>query len=136
MNTPAPTVLSQVPLVNSTQLLTQSVQVPVTSVVNPTPIIASTPLISNTPLVVSQVPGSVIAVPQLAGTVVNINTMPTPVAEEEYRLGRSILDDFRPAVNRSQMLPVMPGNYALNQNIPVMNSQVVNPVQLNIKDFL
>ena len=129
MNASVPLTLTQVPLVNSTQILTQSTQVPATSVVVPTVVVPQpvetqtqavsvNPVVSQVPLVVDQTPiislapVTPVAVPQPVQTSLII---PVPVQNEHYetkavhtlydvehRLGRGILDDFRPDNLRAQ----------------------------------
>ena len=161
MNSSAVNVLNQVPLTNSTQILTQPSQVPMISVVNPTPVVASTPIVAstpvvanapivtstpivpNTPLVVStpivtnQVQGSVVAAPQISGIIVSNNPVPTAAPEDEYRLGRGILDDFRPSryINQMGMMGVPNVGMTNPTMTPIASNMPVNG-QLNIKDFL
>ena len=140
MNTSTPNILSQVPLVNSTQILTQSAQVPVMSVVNPTPVVAAQPIIAP------PVPGSVVPAPQMVGSIVNANSVMGPLVDEDYRLGRGILDDFRPTPYKSQILAgttmgvgnLGTTNVVLSQTGPVMsvNTPAVTLGPSTIKDFL
>ena len=174
-----------IPLVNSTQILTNASQVPVipqvpvTSVVNSTPLVASTPIVSQAPVVastpiVSQVPvaastpivsqAPVVAstpvvsqVPVVASTpmVSQVPVVPqapmtstnnqhftnVPVSgtlvDEDYRLGRGILDEFRPAALQSQYgvtnvmsTSVMPVNITTTPAIAtssVIPTTTVNP---------
>ena len=95
--------LNQIPLVNSTQILTASAQVPLTA---STPIVtAATPALATPPVVAAATPGLVPPVvagtPGLVASPNIINSASTFVPEEDYRLGRGILDDFRPGGYRS-----------------------------------
>ena len=94
MNASAVNPLNSVPLVNSTQILGASAQVPMVSQV---------PITTTTPVqpVVSQVQS---VVPNIAqdphyATQTTLNTL----VDEDYRLGRGILDDFRPNAYKSQV---------------------------------
>ena len=135
MNTSGALTLTQVPLVNSTQIITQSTQVPqvsqvpTVSVVVPTPVtpqpvevktqsVQPNPVVSQVPLVVDQTPiiSLVPVTPVPAPQPVQVSyTLPVPTLNEhfenksvntlydvEYRLGRPILDDFRPDNIKSQ----------------------------------
>ena len=91
MESSAINTLNQVPLVNSTQILPQSTQVPIASQVAPQ---------------LSQVPVQQVhtAVPTLNPeqhytTQTTLNTL----VDEDYRLGRGILDDFRPNAYKTQI---------------------------------
>ena len=139
MNSSIPNTLSQVPLVNSTQILTQSVQVPNQQVVNPLPVPGVVPTAAVAPaniIVTNQVPGSVVPTTPIVGSIINTNTLNTPIVEEDYRLGRSILDDFRPTPYKSQISIGVNG--MTNASIPLI---CVDPApqiigQSSIKDFL
>ena len=150
--------LNQIPLVNSTQILTASAQAPMTSVVATTPVVtASTPVMTSTPITTSTTPvvatttpimtsstpvvaattpimtsatpiiagstpimGSVsgapvtvtqpvvtstVQVPQQGYGTSNFSTTvhSNPIVEDDYRLGRGILDDFRPTPYKTQI---------------------------------
>ena len=133
INASAMNTLNQVPLVNSTKILKQSAQVPqvsqipapaTTPIVSQAPVVASTPIISQAPVVatapiVSQVP---MAVPQpmMADNSHFGNTTVGTLVDEDYRLGRGILDEFRPApINASLGLG---GNMVVNTAMPVTAS--------------
>ena len=118
MNTSAVNPLNSVPLVNSTQILGASAQVPMVSQV---------PITTTTPVqpVVSQVQS---VVPNIAqdphyATQTTLNTL----VDEDYRLGRGILDDFRPNAYKSQVGIV--GNTTTNvitsSTLPVNTTPVV-----------
>ena len=122
--------LNQIPLVNSTQILTASAQVPMTS---STPIVtAPTPVVTN-PVAVPGTPGVVAHSPNL---VTNISQ---PIPEDDYRLGRGILDDFRPGGYKS----VVGSSVVVGSNVPITTNpkiQVSTPIVSsgtgNINDFL
>ena len=118
MNASAVNPLNSVPLVNSTQILGASAQVPMVSQV---------PITTTTPVqpVVSQVQS---VVPNIAqdphfATQTTLNTL----VDEDYRLGRGILDDFRPNAYKSQVGIV--GNTTTNvitsSTLPVNTTPVV-----------
>ena len=77
--------LNQIPLVNSTQILTASAQQPMTSVLTPNPVVASTPVVSSTaltgsvPVATGSVPVVTGSVPVVTGTV-PVVTGTVPVA--------------------------------------------------------
>ena len=105
--------LNQIPLVANTQVLTTSAQAPINSVMASTPVVtASTPIVATQPLMTSvpvaqPVMTSIAPNPQIATSNL-INTAPmmssNPIPEEDYRLGRGILDDFRPTPYNSKIL--------------------------------
>ena len=95
MNASAVNALNQVPLVNSTQILPTSTQVPIASQVVPT---VSQVVPTTTPQVQSVVPG-VVPEQQHYTTQTTLNTL----VDEDYRLGRGILDDFRPNAYKTQI---------------------------------
>ena len=118
MNASAVNPLNSVPLVNSTQILGASAQVPMVSQI---------PITTTTPIqpVVSQVQS---VVPNIAqdphyATQTTLNTL----VDEDYRLGRGILDDFRPNAYKSQVGIV--GNTTTNvitsSTLPVNTTPVV-----------
>ena len=118
--------INQVPLVNSTQLLT-STQAPIVSQVPTTSVAVSTPIVNN----VSQVP-MVSTVPQQVQQVIPVQNYTTQttlntLVDEDYRLGRGILDDFRPNAYKAQVGLV--GNTTTNiitsSTLPIANTQVV-----------
>ena len=133
INASAVNTLNQVPLVNSTQILTQSAQVPQmsqipvtasTPIMSQVPVTASTPIMSTVPVtastpVISQAP---MAVPQQVMTTnshFGTATVGTLV-DEDYRLGRGILDEFRPAqINAS--LGILPST-AINTTTTIANT--------------
>ena len=115
MNASAVNPLYSVPLVNSTQILGASAQVPVVSQV---PITTTAPVVSQVQTVVPTV-----AQDQHYATQTTLNTL----VDEDYRLGRGILDDFRPNAYRSQVGVV--GNTTTNiitsSTLPVNTTPVV-----------
>ena len=148
MNASAVNTLNQVPLVNSTQVLTASAQVPMVSQVPVTSVAASTPInpvVSQVPVVASGVQPVQSVVPnQHYTTQTTLNTL----VDEDYRLGRGILDDFRPNAYKTQVGIV--GNTTTNvitsstlpiTSTPIVTSTVV-PTTVNVgnanvlKDFL
>ena len=114
--------LNTIPLVNSTQILTASAQGPVVT--------ASVP--PGGQVVGSSIPpgGQIITGTSLPTGGPGLVPPPNYVPEDDYRLGRGILDDFRPVPYGSIIGggPVVTGT-----NTPVINTQVGNS---NIKDFL
>ncbi len=148
MNASAVNTLNQVPLVNSTQVLTASAQAPMVSQVPVTSVAASTPInpvVSQVPVVAPGVQPVQSVVPnQHYTTQTTLNTL----VDEDYRLGRGILDDFRPNAYKTQVGIV--GNTTTNvitsstlpvSSTPVVTSTVV-PTTANVgnanvlKDFL
>ena len=109
--------LNQVPLVNSTQIISPATQIPVVSqiqvpstapIISQVPLAASTPLVTQVPMqtttpVISQAP--TLAIPQLPEQhFVNSGTQSGfALVDEDYRMGRGILDEFRPANIKSQL---------------------------------
>ena len=148
MNASAVNTINQVPLVNSTQILTTSAQVPMASQVPITSVAASTPINP----VVSQVPVVTPGVQQIQSVIPNQNyttqTTLNTLVDEDYRLGRGILDDFRPNAYKTQVGIV--GNTTTNiitsSTLPVTSTPVVTstvvPTTANVgnanvlKDFL
>ena len=148
MNASAVNTLNQVPLVNSTQVLTASAQVPMVSQVPVTSVAASTPInpvVSQVPVVASGVQPVQSVVPnQHYTTQTTLNTL----VDEDYRLGRGILDDFRPNAYKTQVGIV--GNTTTNvitsSTLPVTSTPIVTstvvPTTVNVgnanvlKDFL
>lgn len=142
--------INQIPLVNSTQILTASAQVPMGNLTASTPVLAASvpaqSLVASTPVVVGT-PGVVASTPVITPGLAN-TSLPVPksfVPEEDYRLGRGILDDFRPGGYKSIVGAVSGSNTGLG----VANSQVVVSTPLvtasnpgvssavgNINDFL
>ena len=127
-------------------MLTTSAQVPAVSQV---PVAASTPIapiVSQVPVVSSTVQPvqSVIPTDQHYATQTTLNTL----VDEDYRLGRGILDDFRPNAYKTQVGIV--GNTTTNiitsSTLPVTSTPVVTstviPTTANVgnanvlKDFL
>ena len=144
MNASELNTLNQVPLVNSTQILAASAQVPMASQV---PISASTP--------VTYSPGQVVTSPvqsNYQATTMNSHyatqTTLNTLVDEDYRLGRGILDDFRPNAYKTQVGIV--GNTTTNvitsSTLPVTSTPIVTstvvPTTVNVgnanvlKDFL
>ena len=115
MNASSVNPLNSVPLVNSTQILGASAQVPVVSQV---PITTTAPVVSQVQSVVPTVTQD-----QHYATQTTLNTL----VDEDYRLGRGILDDFRPNAYRSQVGVV--GNTTTNiitsSTLPVNTTPVV-----------
>ena len=148
MNASAVNTINQVPLVNSTQILTTSAQVPMVSQVPITSVAASTPINP----VVSQVPVATPGVQPIQSVIPNQNyatqTTLNTLVDEDYRLGRGILDDFRPNAYKTQVGIV--GNTTTNiitsSTLPVTSTPVVTstvvPTTANVgnanvlKDFL
>ena len=120
MNASAVNALNQVPLVNSTQILPTSTQVPIASQVVPA---VSQVVPSTIPQVQSVVPG-VVPEQQHYTTQTTLNTL----VDEDYRLGRGILDDFRPNAYKTQIGVV--GNTTTNvitsTTLPVNITPVVS----------
>ena len=118
MNASAVNPLNSVPLVNSTQILGASAQVPMVSQV---PITTTTPVQPIVSQVQSVVPN--IAQDPHYATQTTLNTL----VDEDYRLGRGILDDFRPNAYKSQVGIV--GNTTTNvitsSTLPVNTTPVV-----------
>ena len=116
MESSAINTLNQVPLVNSTQILPQSTQVPIASQV--------VPQLSQVP--VQQVQSVVPAInpEQHYTTQTTLNTL----VDEDYRLGRGILDDFRPNAYKTQIGVV--GNTTTNvitsTTLPINTTPVVS----------
>ena len=113
--------LNTIPLVNSTQILTASAQGPA----------VTTSIPAGGQVVGTSVPpgGQIItgtSLPDGPGLVPPPNYVP----EDDYRLGRGILDDFRPTPYNSI---VGSGPVITGSNTPLINTQVGNS---NIKDFL
>ena len=148
MNASAVNTINQVPLVNSTQILTTSAQVPMVSQVPITSVAASTPInpvVSQAPVVTPGVQPIQSVIPnQNYATQTTLNTL----VDEDYRLGRGILDDFRPNAYKTQVGIV--GNTTTNiitsSTLPVTSTPVVTstvvPTTANVgnanvlKDFL
>ena len=121
INASAMNTLNQVPLVNSTQILTQSAQVPQVSqipVAATTPIMSQVPVAASTPIV-SQVPMTVPQPMMTANSHFADNSVGTLV-DEDYRMGRGILDEFRPVPIKASM--GLGGNIVVNSAVPVTTS--------------
>ena len=114
--------IQNIPLVNSTQILPPSGQIPQSSVVNQN----QTQVVSNTPTIRSQA---------TAHTVASVPHPPQPIIDEDFRPGRGILDDFRPKANQIPIPNSVPNVgttnigvnknvQAMNTNVPIMNSNV------------
>ena len=114
--------LNSVPLVNSTQILGASAQVPMASQVPVQPVVSQVPVMTSVQPMQSVVP--TVTQDQHYATQTTLNTL----VDEDYRLGRGILDDFRPNAYRSQVGVV--GNTTTNiitsTTLPVGTTQVVN----------
>ena len=122
MNASELNTINNVPLVNSTQILAASAQVPMASQI---PVSASTPVVS---------PGQVVTSPVQTGyqtTTMNSHyatqTTLNTLVDEDYRLGRGILDDFRPNAYKTQIGVV--GNTTTNvitsSSIPNVTTPIV-----------
>ena len=208
--------LNQIPLVNSTQILTASAQAPMTSVMASTPVVASTPIVAGavqplpattpvltsavqplaattpvltsavqplaattpvlaspvqplaattpvltspvqplaatTPVLTSSVPvvqpqpilTSVQPTPQVYSTASGAHfatTYNNPVPIDDYRLGRGILDDFRPTPYKNIIVGSTTGVSVANSGVVVTSPGIAvsTPGSVgasNIKDFL
>ena len=153
---PTASALNQIPLVNSTQILTASSQPQMTSIVGSTPIVASTPLVASTPIVTSAVQPSVVATsiaqPVMTSTVpIQQAAMPTTTGvnfattnfysvpgDSDYRLGRGIFDDFRQGGYKSGYKSQIATSSVVGISQPglAVTTPAVNVGQSNIKDFL
>ena len=123
MNASELNTLNQVPLVNSTQILAASAQVPMASQV---PISASTP--------VTYSPGQVVTSPvqsNYQATTMNSHyatqTTLNTLVDEDYRLGRGILDDFTPNAYKTQVgiLGNTTTNVITSSTIPNVTTPVI-----------
>ena len=116
MESSAINTLNQVPLVNSTQILPQSTQVPIASQVAPQ--LSQVPVQQVQPVVPTLNPE------QHYTTQTTLNTL----VDEDYRLGRGILDDFRPNAYKTQIGVV--GNTTTNvitsTTLPVNTTPMVS----------
>ena len=180
--------LNQIPLVNSTQILTASAQAPMASVIGSTPVVASTPIVASavqplpattpvlasavqplpatTPVLASVVQPMPVATPVLTSSVpvvqpqpILTSVQPTPqvystasgahfattynnlVPVDDYRLGRGILDDFRPTPYKNIIVGSTTGVGVANSGLVVTNPGIAvsTPGSVgasNIKDFL
>ena len=150
--------LDQVPLVNSTQIIAPAPQMPVVSqiqvpstapIISQVPLAASTPIVTQVPMqtttpVISQAP--ILAIPQMPEQhFVNSGTQSGfTLVDEDYRMGRGILDEFRPANIKSQLGIV--GNTTTatgvsglpNVSTPIVSTPafVPNNGASNLKEFL
>ena len=133
--------LNQVPLVQSTQILSTSAQVPmvsqvpVTPVVNTVPVVSQVPAVAQQPIQVSSVVPAGVQNPHFITT----GTGAATLVDEDYRLGRGILDDFRPNAYKTQIGVV--GKTTTNvvtSSTPVVSTPVVNATgsSATLKDFL
>ena len=115
-----------IPLVNSTQILTTT-QAPAASVVTPTPLVASTPVVSQVPMVAST---PIVSQAPMVGTNMQ-HFVNQPIGgvlvDEDYRLGRGILDEFRPPALQAQYGVVVPNttNVVATTALPVASTQVL-----------
>ena len=122
MNASELNTINNVPLVNSTQILAASAQVPMASQI---PVSASTPVVSPGQVVTSPVQSNYQATTMNShyATQTTLNTL----VDEDYRLGRGILDDFRPNAYKTQIGVV--GNTTTNvitsSTIPNVTTPVV-----------
>ena len=166
--------LNQIPLVNSTQILTASAQAPMASVIGSTPVVASTPIVASavqplpatTPVLASAVQPMPVATPVLTSSVpvvqpqpILTSVQPTPqvystasgahfattynnlVPVDDYRLGRGILDDFRPTPYKNIIVGSTTGVSVANSGLVVTSPGIAvsTPGSVgasNIKDFL
>ena len=140
MNASGINTLNQVPLVQSTQILSTSAQVPmvsqapVTPVVNTAPVVSQVPVVAQQPIQVSSVVPAGVQNPHFITTGTG-----APLLDEDYRLGRGILDDFRPNAYKTQIGVV--GNTTTNvvtSSTPVVSTPVVNATgsSATLKEFL
>ena len=125
MDASAINTLNQVPLVNSTQIITSTQP----QLVSQVPVPATAPVVSQVPVVqpVAQPVQSVVPsiIPdQHYATQTTLNTL----VDEDYRLGRGILDDFRPNAYKTQIGVV--GNTTTNvitsSTLPLNTTPVVS----------
>ena len=166
--------LNQIPLVNSTQILTASAQAPMASVIGSTPVVASTPIVASavqplpatTPVLASAVQPMPVATPVLTSSVPVVQPQPiltsvqptpqvystasgahfattynNPVPIDDYRLGRGILDDFRPTPYKNIIVGSTTGVSVANSGVVVTSPGIAvsTPGSVgasNIKDFL
>ena len=136
MNASGINTLNQVPLVQSTQILSTSAQVPmvsqvpVTPVVNTAPVVSQVPAVAQQPIQVSSVVPAGVQNPHFITT----GTGAVTLVDEDYRLGRGILDDFRPNAYKTQIGVV--GN--TTTNVVTSSTPVVNATgsSATLKDFL
>ena len=116
MESSAINTLNQVPLVNSTQILPQSTQVPIASQV--------APQLSQVPVQQVHTVVPTLNPEQHYTTQTTLNTL----VDEDYRLGRGILDDFRPNAYKTQIGVV--GNTTTNvitsTTLPVNTTPMVS----------
>ena len=132
INASAVNTLNQVPLVNSTQIITQSAQVPQVSqipvaastpIVSQVPVAASTPIVSKVPVATAPQP-MVSALPPVTGSHFGTDNYQTLV-DEDYRMGRGILDEFRPTQYLAQ-LGLVANNTVVNSTVPVTAAPLVS----------
>jgi hypothetical protein len=121
--------LNQIPLVNSTQILTQSAQVPMTA---STPIVGAPTTVMANPVAAPGTPGLIVNSPNIVSNTSQI------VPEDDYRLGRGILDDFRPGGYKS----VVGSTVVVGNNVPITNPKIAVPTPIvssgtgSLQDFL
>ena len=135
MNASGINTLNQVPLVQSTQILSTSAQVPmvsqvpVTPVVNTAPVVSQVPAVAQQPIQVSSVVPAGVQNPHFITT----GTGSVTLVDEDYRLGRGILDDFRPNAYKTQVGIVgnTPTNIITSTTLPVTSTQVVTTPVVN-----
>ena len=120
--------LNQVPLVQSTQILSTSAQVPMVSqvpVVNTVPVVSQVPAVAQQPIQVSSVVPAGVQNPHFITT----GTGAATLVDEDYRLGRGILDDFRPggynSIVGSSVVVGTPLGVTTNSAVVVPNSTLV-----------
>ena len=124
MNASAVNTLNQVPLVNSTQILAQSAQIPVVSQV---PVVASTPMVSQVPTVTVPQPVTSVVPNALVNSHFTNQLQVGTLVDEDYRMGRGILDEFRPDVYKAQ-IGLIPNNtnVVTTTSIPVTTTPIVS----------
>ena len=123
MNASAVNTLNQVPLVNSTQILAQSAQIPVVSQV---PVVASTPMVSQVPTVTVPQPVTSVVPNALVNSHFTNQLQVGTLVDEDYRMGRGILDEFRPDVYKAQIGLIPNNTNVVTTSIPVTTSPIVS----------
>ena len=139
MNSSAINPLNSVPLVQSTQILASTAQ----PVVSQIPVAASTPIVSQVPVAAQPIQSVVPTITQPVQSVVPnmaqdqhyaTQTTLSTLVDEDYRLGRGILDDFRPNAYKTQIGVV--GNTTTNvvtsSAIPTVSTPIVSTPMVNV----
>ena len=105
-------------------------QVPVTPVVNTAPVVSQVPAVAQQPIQVSSVVPAGVQNPHFITT----GTGSVTLVDEDYRLGRGILDDFRPNAYKTQIGVVG----KTTTNVVTSSTPVVNATgsSATLKDFL